>query len=58
MSRIATLSPAEPHSFRRHVRFQVLKQTARRRAVLSAQDVREFLMAYCTCFLAVSAFIA
>lgn len=29
-----------------------------RRSGLTAQDLREFLMAYCACFMAVSAFIA
>jgi len=50
---------AEPHRFRRTVRFAALKRATRQsRPVITAQDVREFLMAYCACFLAVSAFIA
>ncbi|HYD06893.1 MAG TPA: hypothetical protein VEC60_14260 [Reyranella sp.] len=58
MSLAQTLRASEPHPFRRSVRFAALKRSARRRPVLTAQDVREFLMAYCACFLAVSTFIA
>ena len=59
MNRAMPLSRAsEPHPFRRTVRFAALKQSARRAPLLTMQDVREFLMAYCACFLAVSAFIA
>jgi len=49
---------SEPHPFRRTVRFAVLKRATRRGPLITAQDVREFLMAYCACFLAVSTFIA
>ena len=58
MSRTLTLTrPAEPNAFRMRLRFLGLKQ-ATRKAGLTAQDAKEFLMAYCACFLAVSAFIA
>ena len=58
MSRTLTLiRPSEPHTFRARLRFIALKR-ASRRSGLTAQDAREFLMAYCACFLAVSAFIA
>lgn len=58
MSRTLTmLRPREPHAFRARLRFLAVKQAARRGAI-TAQDVREFLMAYCACFLAVSTFIA
>jgi len=49
---------SEPHPFRRQVRFAALRQAARRAPLITAQDVREFLMAYCACLLAVSTFIA
>jgi len=59
MSRTIAMPVAEPHRFRRTVRFAALKRATRQsRPVITAQDVREFLMAYCACFLAVSAFIA
>jgi len=59
MSRTLTmLRPSEPNRFRRHLRFSVLKRSARRTALITTQDVRDFLLAYCACFLAVSAFIA
>ena len=50
---------SEPHRFRRTVRFAALKRAARQPTpALPAQDVREFLMAYCACVLAISTFIA
>ena len=49
--------PAEPNAFRVRLRFLALKRASRKNS-LTAQDVRDFLMAYCACFLAVSAFIA
>ena len=58
MSRTLTLiRPSEPHTFRSRLRFLALKRASRRSAI-TAQDVREFLMAYCACFCAVSLFIA
>ena len=58
MSRTLTVTrPAEPNAFRVRLRFIALKH-ATRKAGLTAQDARDFLMAYCACFLAVSAFIA
>ena len=58
--------PIGGHPFRQSLRFAVLKQKMRRTEVepegpakrISMQDLREFLMAYCACFLAVSTFIA
>jgi hypothetical protein len=59
MSRTLALSrPAEPHPLRRRIAFNAAKRAVRRPTGITAQDVREFLMAYCACFLAVSAFIA
>ena len=58
MSIALTLRPSEPNRFRQTVRFAALKRAARRRPAITAQDLREFLMAYCACFLAVSTFIA
>ena len=58
MNQSVCYRPSEPHRFRRTVRFAALKRTARRSPAITAQDVREFLMAYCACFLAVSTFIA
>jgi hypothetical protein len=57
MSNIALIRPSEPHTFRTRLRFAALKR-ASRRGGFTAQDLRDFLMAYCACFLAVSAFIA
>ena len=58
MSRTLILTrPAEPNAFRVRLRFLALKRASRKRG-LSAQDARDFLMAYCACFLAVSTFIA
>jgi hypothetical protein len=58
MSRTLTLiRPSEPHTLRTRLRFVALKR-ASRRSRITAQDARLFLMAYCACFLAVSAFIA
>ena len=51
------IRPSEPHTFRSRMRFVALKRASRRSAI-TAQDVREFMMAYCACFLAVSVFIA
>jgi len=49
------------HPFRQslppHVRAGAARWSAARRAI-TAQDVRDFLLAYGACFLAVSAFIA
>lgn len=49
--------PAGGHPFRQSIRFADLKRTARAKR-FTMQDLREFLMAYCACFLAVSTFIA
>lgn len=51
-----TYAPAAPHPFRRRIAFAASSPGARRG--ITAQDVREFLMAYCACFVAVSAYIA
>jgi len=50
----------EPHTFRTRLRFQALRRASRRSPPrwLNAQDVRDFLLAYCACFMAVTAFIA
>ena len=59
MSRTLTImNPGEPHALRTRLRFLALKRASRRSHRLTMQDAREFLMAYCACFLAVSAFIA
>jgi hypothetical protein len=59
MSRpLAVLRPAEPNAFRVRLRINALKRRTRQRGGITMQDVREFLMAYCACFLAVSTFIA
>ena len=68
MSRTLTMmSPGEPHALRTRLRFLALKRASRSRPGsmassgrpgLTMQDARDFLMAYCACFLAVSAFIA
>ena len=65
MSRTFTMmSPGEPHALRTRLRFLALKRASRSgparsdSARLTMQDARDFLMAYCACFLAVSAFIA
>ena len=58
MSTSPTFRANEPNRFRQTVRFAALKRAARRPSAITAQDVREFLMAYCACFLAVSTFIA
>ena len=59
MNRTPTLTrPAEPNAFRVRLRFLALKRASRRSHGLTMQDARDFLMAYCACFLAVSAFIA
>jgi len=57
--------PVGGHPIRQSIRFAVLKQQTRKRkgqearpARFSMQDLREFLIAYCACFLAVSTFIA
>jgi len=39
-------------------RGEVLHQPEQRRAWLSAQDLRDFLIAYIACFMAVSAFLS
>ena len=41
-----------------HVRRGVEVPVARRGWLITAQDWRDFLMAYCSCFVVVSAFIA
>ena len=59
MSRtLSMIRPSEPHALRTRLRFLALKRATRRSRGLTMQDAREFLMAYCACFLAVSAFIA
>ena len=64
MSRtLSMIRPSEPHAMRTRLRFLALKRASRtpsgrRDAALTMQDARDFLMAYCACFLAVSAFIA
>ena len=59
MSRTLTmLRHGEPHRLRTRLRFQTLKRASRRPSGITAQDLREFLMAYCACFMTVSAFIA
>ena len=59
MNTTASLArPVEPHPFRRQIAFAALRRAARSQPRITAQDVREFLMAYCACFLAVSAYIA
>ena len=59
MSRTLTLlRPGEPHRLRTRLRFHALKRATRQPSGFTAQDLREFLMAYCACFMAVSAFIA
>ena len=60
MNTSLTFQTREPNRFRQSVRFATLKRAARGQAgpAITAQDVREFLMAYCACFLAVSTFIA
>ena len=61
---ITVMSPGEPHALRTRLRFLALKRASRSSPVrsdsarLTMQDARDFLMAYCACFLAVSAFIA
>ena len=55
---ITMMSPGEPHALRTRLRFHALKRASRRPRGLTMRDAREFLMAYCACFLAVSAFIA
>ena len=64
MSRtLSMIRPSEPHALRTRLRFLALKRAtretgSRKDAALTMQDAREFLMAYCACFLAVSTFIA
>lgn len=58
MSRPLAFRPAEPHPLRRRIAFAAARRATRRAPRITAQDVREFLMAYCACFLAVSTFIA
>lgn len=58
MSRTLPLHrPAGAHPLRQSLRFAALKRKTRA-AKVSMQDLREFLMAYCACFLAVTTFIA
>ena len=49
--------PAGTHPLRQSLRFAELKRKSRSQR-FAMQDLREFLMAYCACFLAVSTFIA
>lgn len=49
--------PAGTHPLRQTLRFVALKRKSRA-PHFTMQDLREFLMAYCACFLAVSTFIA
>ena len=49
---------AERHPFRAGLPPEERRGRARRDWPISATSVREFLMAYCACFLAVSLFIA
>ncbi|QGN55601.1 hypothetical protein [Novosphingobium sp. Gsoil 351] len=59
MSRsLALMRPAQPNAFRTRLRFLALKRQIRQSTGLTMQDARDFGMAYCACFLAVSAFIA
>ena len=72
MNSTTTLTrPAEPNAFRVRLRFLILKRASRSGpgrsgltipgltlSGLTMQDARDFLMAYCACFMAVSAFIA
>ena len=58
MNPAQTFRASQPNRFRQTVRFAALKRAVRRQPAITAQDVREFLMAYCACFLAVSTFIA
>lgn len=58
---LSMIRPGEPHALRTRLRFLALKRASRKtglKSSLTAQDLRDFLMAYCACFLAVSAFIA
>lgn len=58
MSRTLPLHrPAGAHPIRQSLRFAELKRKSREPR-FTMQDLREFLMAYCACFLAVSTFIA
>jgi hypothetical protein len=41
-----------------HVRYVAEPLPPRRRMRLTVQDVKDFLLAYCACFVAASAFIA
>ncbi len=41
-----------------HVRRGIAPATARSAQGIGTQDVKEFLLAYCACFVCVSAFIA
>ena len=59
MSRIHAIPrPAGTHPLRQAIRFTALKRKSRAPDRFTGQDLREFLMAYCACFMAVSAFIA
>jgi hypothetical protein len=59
MSRIAAIArPVAAHPLRQAIRFNALKRKARSRRGFDTQDLRDFLLAYCACFLAVSTFIA
>lgn len=55
---IDNIRPSEPHWLRNRLRFNRVKHVVRERARISAEDVRQFLTAYCACFLAVSVYIA
>lgn len=41
-----------------HIRAGAMPLPRERRRLLTMQDLREFLMAYCACFMAVSLYIA
>lgn len=53
---------AARHPFRMslppHVRRGIEPVAIARRSGITAQDVKEFLMAYCACFICVSAFVS
>jgi hypothetical protein len=51
--------PAAGHPLRRRLRLAGIRRRIRPSPTrLTAQDVRDFLLSYCACFLAVSAFVA
>lgn len=62
MSRALVVTDDARHSFRAslppHVRKSAGAASQPARWRVTAQDVKEFLIAYCACFMAASAFIA